>query len=105
MDTAEIVLYLIGIIAAFTIGLIIWDLLRRVKKLEKNSDKINEQHKIKSDTCAKCRNHNLVNGTLGIPTQPVINIFEGNTTLPVQKLKTITCLNCGFVEVYLDKNR
>jgi len=104
MDSAEIVINLIWALVAFTIGLIVWDLLGRVKKLEKNTIKINEYHKVKIDTCARCGNHNLVNGTLSTPTQPVISVFEEKTKLPVKKLKTINCLNCGSVEIYLDKN-
>ena len=104
MDPAEIVINLIWVLVAFTIGLIVWDLLRRVKKLEKNTTKINEYHTVKIETCARCGNHTLVNGTLSTTTQPVISVFEEKTTLPVKKLKTMNCLNCGFIEIYLDKN-
>jgi len=55
--------------------------------------------------CDKCGNQNLVDGTLGTPTHPVVNVFEGYATPKVLKLKTVTCLNCGFVEIYLDKNK
>jgi len=55
--------------------------------------------------CAKCGNQNLVDGTLGTPTHPVVNVFEGIATPKVQKLKTVTCLNCGFVEIYLDRDK
>jgi predicted nucleic-acid-binding Zn-ribbon protein len=56
-------------------------------------------------TCVKCGNGNLVEGILAKLSQPLVNVFEGNTKLPNQKLKTVTCLNCGFVEIYLDKNK
>jgi|OpeIllAssembly_1097287.scaffolds.fasta_scaffold2132789_1 predicted nucleic-acid-binding Zn-ribbon protein len=56
------------------------------------------------NTCYKYGNSNSVNGTLGTPAQPIVNVFQGNTALSFQKLKTGTCLNCGFVEVYLDRD-
>ena len=54
--------------------------------------------------CYKCGNNNLVDGTLGTPTQPVVNLFKGNALPPFQKLKTVTCLNCGFIEIHLDRD-
>lgn len=70
MDSAEIVINLIWVVVAFIIGFIVWDLLRRVKKLEKNTIKINEYPKVKIDTCVSCGNHTLVNGILSQQHSP-----------------------------------
>jgi predicted nucleic-acid-binding Zn-ribbon protein len=59
---------------------------------------------IKVMPCYKCGNNNLVDGTLGTSTQPVVNLFKGNALPPFQKLKTVTCLNCGFIEIHLDRD-
>lgn len=60
---------------------------------------------MRTKICVKCGKRNLVKGTLATASQPIVNVFKGNITPPVLKLKTITCLDCGFVEIYLDKNK
>ena len=53
------------------------------------------------NTCPKCERSNLVKGTLETPSQPMGNHFI-NTTQTL-KLKTFTCMDCGFVQLYIDK--
>lgn len=60
---------------------------------------------MQTHTCFKCGNQNVVKGKLGTPTQSVVNVFDGNAIPPIGKLITTVCLNCGFFELYLDKNK